>query len=122
MEFKPQSLPFQLRNFGKGSDLLFRAAGRTDECFGQYKPIATHLGNIGAKKGLPGDETGAKVWLSNGDISLICRTEEELPLEADDLQVLGDPALTVSHKAILGPAKEPSPLKTKNPVEVGHSE
>lgn len=52
--------------------------------------------------------------LSNGDISLICRTEE-LPLEADDLQVLGDPALTVSCKAILGPAKEPSPLKDKEP-------
>ena len=80
------------------------------------------MGDISAKKGLPGDETGAKVQLSNGDISRICRTEKELPLEADDLQVLGDPALMVSHKAILGPAKEPSPLKAKNPVEVGHSE
>ena len=73
MEFKPQSLPFQLRNFGKGSDLLFRAAGRTDECFGQYKPIATQMGNIGAKKGLPGDETGANVLTFACPVRLLYR-------------------------------------------------
>ena len=97
------------------SDLLPRAVGMTHKCFGQQKASAIQMGDVSAKPVLPGDEKQAKVWLSNGEVSSTCSPEEELPLEAGDLQVLGDPAWAVSHKADSGLSQSAVSPKGKEP-------